>query len=55
MKKIKLKDLKVKSFVTEIEKQDKLTLKGGINTNGKLCNLGSLDPTCQTNCFYCGK
>ena len=54
-KKITLNNLKVQSFVTSLESDERQTVKGGVRlTNGnKVCNQTSLTPTCQTQCFVC--
>ena len=54
-KKIELKDLKVQSFVTSLDKDERQTVKGGakISNGNGICNQTSLTPTCQTACFVC--
>ncbi|MFT6850152.1 MAG: hypothetical protein ACJATA_000961 [Sphingobacteriales bacterium] len=52
-KKIELKDLKVKSFITAIENEAKATVKGGISMPHPVC--GSANHTylvCHSS--YCG-
>ncbi|MFT6850153.1 MAG: hypothetical protein ACJATA_000962 [Sphingobacteriales bacterium] len=55
-KKIELKDLKVQSFVTSLDNDERQTVKGGakITDDNRICNQTSLTPTCQTACFVCG-
>lgn len=44
-KQLKLKDLKVQSFVTALNDAEKATIAGGDNTNNPACN--SNVPACQ--------
>jgi len=57
MKKLKLNDLKVQSFITKLEESDALTVQGGIRTNGPQCTangacLNTHANFCQHTCGY---
>ena len=58
-KSLKLKDLKVQSFVTSLSKEEKQTVKGGDETNGQVCDsvvvaCKSGAPACQnTDAVFC--
>lgn len=54
MKKLNLKELQVKSFVTQIRDKDQQTLKGGKDLSRLLiCRDYTTSPTCSTNCSSC--
>lgn len=50
-KKLNLKEIEVKSFVTELDKQLRENIKGGANTIAGLCALGSIQ---HSQCWSCG-
>jgi hypothetical protein len=54
MKKLKLEQLKVKSFVTALEEEKAHTVKGGLEeTNPKVC-LETAGDVCIDTCFCTG-
>lgn len=56
MKKLKLSELKVQSFVTSLEDAQKMELNGGQNDTVTSAQCGTFHWTCTTNtCYYpCG-
>lgn len=54
MKSLKLKDLKIKSFVTSIDKDIVDTVKGGINTSVQQRICDSSPQNCQDLTNQCG-